>query len=309
MKTAHAPPIDPAMLVALDVLLAEQNVTRAARRLGVTQSAASHRLRQLREALGDPLLVPGAGGLVPTARAQAIAGPLRRALADLSSAVQAGRPFEPATATRTFTLSCRDYGEFTVVGHLFDAVVARAPGVALAVLPPDPRGPEQLAAGTLDLHVGIPIPAMAGLRQRTILREPYVVVARQGHPAFVRKMTLARYLAHPHLIISPGGRGPTPIDGLLAQQGKQRHVALRVTSFVSAPFLVARTDLLLTAPLGLAVEASRHVPLVWAPVPLVVPPSEVVMVWHERAEHDAGHAWLRALLVETVKALKPPRAR
>lgn len=294
------------MATALDALLCEASVTRAAKKLGVTQSAASHRLKQLREALGDALLVPGKGGLVPTARGQVIAGPLRKALADLAAALETGRLFEPRTSARTFALAFRDYGEFVILRHLLALVAAGAPSASLVVQAPNPGFQAALTVGALDMYVGVPGPTAAGLRQKVVMREPFVVVARQGHPYFARKPTLERYLSGSHIVVAPEGMRGTRIDSLLASRGLSRRIALRVPSFVSSPFLAAHTDLLLTVPLGLAASAAQHVPLQWAPLPseLTLEPSNVVMVWHERVQQDAGHRWLRGRVVEAVAQAK-----
>jgi len=298
--------VDASLAVVLDALLSEANVTRAAKKLGVTQSAASHRLRQLRETLGDALLVPGEGGLVRTARAQAIAGPLQRALADLAAAMQAGRPFDPRASSRTFKLAFRDYGEFVVLGQLLGLLAERAPAASIVVQTPDRSWGSGLAAGELDLYIGIPGPAAAGLRQKLLMREPFVVVARQGHPGFGRRLSLEQYLAYSHIVVAPEGTRSTQTDRLLAERNLSRRIALRVPSFVSSPFLVARTDLLLTVPLGLAATAARHVKLQWVPLPteLAIEPTSAVMVWHDRVEQDTGHRWLRALVLDAVAALK-----
>ena len=288
-------PLDANLLLALDVLLAERSVTRAAERLHVTQSAMSHKLRQLRAQLGDELLVRGRSGLVLTERAEAIAGPLRQAVLDLRGAVHVGAPFDPATARRRFVLSASDYGELVAIPALLAHLGRIAPGVDMVIEPPAPDLFARLEAGNIDIAIAPLLDAPTGILRRKFFAEGFLVALRAGHPHARKRLDLDGYLTLSHLLVTPRGRGTGPVDEALAAQGLSRRVALRAPSFAAAPFIAAQTDLALTAPEGLLRAAARHAPLRLHPPPLALPQVPIFFYWHERMDRDPAHRWLRGL--------------
>ncbi|HEU4534262.1 MAG TPA: LysR family transcriptional regulator [Polyangiaceae bacterium] len=295
-------PEDINLLVALEVLLRERHVTRAARRLGLTQSAMSQRLARLRAFFGDPLLVPGRGALALTPRADAMAEPLARALGDLRAAVQAGAPFDPSAADRTFLLLGNDLLEAIGLPGLAAAVRREAPGVRLTVERLDADFAARLAGGTADLAFAPDFMIPSSLRRRPLSLAPFVVLARRGHPAARGPLTLERYLAYDHLLVAPRGAPGGVVDAALEALGRRRRVSVRVQHFVTAPLLLPDTDLLLTCPEGAADFACSLLPLRRLAPPLELPPDRTSMVWHERVQHDSGHAWLRAHLDQLQRA-------
>jgi DNA-binding transcriptional LysR family regulator len=304
-------PDDVNLLLALEVLLRERHVTRAARRLGLTQSALSQRLGRLRAFFGDPLLVPGGGGLVLTPRADAMAGPLARALGDLRAAVLAGAPFDPASAERTFVFLGNDLVEATGLPPLVPVVSREAPSVRLVVERIGPDFAARLAAGTADFAFAPDFMVPSSLRRRALPPAPFVVLARRGHPAARGPLTLDRYLASDHVLVAPRGAPGGVVDAALEGLGRRRRVAVRVQHFVTAPLLLPGTDLLLTCPRDAADFARTLLPLRALAPPLELPVDRSSIVWHERAHHDPGHAWVRALvdrLLRAAPAAAPPRA-
>lgn len=296
--------VDPGLLVALDALLTERNVTRAAHRLGLTQSAVSHKLRALREQLGDPLLVSGKGGLIATERAEAIAPALRKALLDLTVATSMGSEFDPRGSTRAFRISTADYGELTAIPRVIAVIEHEAPDVDLAIEPPYPDLAERLSDGRLDAAVGPAIPMPAGILRSRLVNEGFEVVVRAGHPVARRRWTLARYLELRHLVIAPRGRPGSTVDDVLASRGQVRRVAMRVASFVAAPFVVAATDLCLTAPSGLISTLAPQLGLVVRATPLEIPGVDTFLYWHARTDKDPAHRWLRQVINRAVRAGK-----
>ncbi len=297
MKHPHGLPSDLNALVALDMMLTERSVTAAAKRLGVTQSAMSHTLKRLRDTLGDPLFVSARSGLVPTARAIELSGPLRRALVDLGAAVSVGAPFDPRASTKKFVLATADYGELVAVPRLLAAVRAEAPGVRIEVQRLGGDGVARLEAGTVDVIAGLPIPPVANLRRTALTNDRFVVLARRGHPGIRRALTLKSYVALPHLLIAPAGAPGGIVDDWLAKRGLERQVVLRVPQFASAPFVVASSDLLLTAPEGLAIWARPFLDLVELAPPMAIPPIRSYATWHERSQDDPAQRWFRANVV------------
>ncbi|WP_428265859.1 LysR family transcriptional regulator [Haliangium sp.] len=299
--TAGLSALDLNLLPALDALLGERNVTRAARRVGVSQSAMSHKLRHLRAHFDDPLLVSGQGGLVLTERAQGLAGPLRAALIELAQAIRARDDFDPVRSQRRFVVSGVDYGEFVLLPQVMRRLAATAPNVQVVMQPPRPDLSARLSAGDIDMAVRPHVDDTAGLQRRRVSREGFVVLARPDHPGVGKRLTLRKYVAAPHLLVSPDGGSRGVVDEVLAQRGHSRRVALRIPHFVSAPFIVATSDLIWTAPLTMARRAREYVALRAHKPPIELPEVTTYLIWHQRFQNDPGHRWLRELIIDTVE--------
>lgn len=303
--------LDLNLLAALEVLLAEQNVTRAARRLRLTQSTMSHTLGRLREALGDPLLVRVGRGMVLTPRAQGLAAPLARALAELRRVVTHEGAFEPATSTRTFALACPDL----VVSFLPDLVATlarQAPRVRLDVVPSLGLDlPTSLGAASLDAALAPAPTEGSGLAQRVLGSVRFCVLARRKHPALARgrRWDLDAWLAYPHVVVHTGTAGPGLIGGALERLGRRRTVGMSAPSFLLAPFVVAESDLLFAAPRELVLGVADRLDLAVLDLPLAVPRVPVALLWHERMSADPGHTWFRELLAGVGKRVLGAKAR
>jgi len=288
-------------LVVLDALLDERHVTRAASRLGRTQSAVSHALAKLREAFGDPLLVRSASGLVLTARAEAIAPALRRALDGVKQAIRGEPRFDATTARRTFRIATVDYAELILLPRLAARLAIDAPGIDLWVVPvPDGDLGPALAAADVDLALGVwSAPAWpAGFYQRRLFDEDFRCVVRTGHPAAAQRLTLARFCELNHLLVAPRGTPGSRVDDRLAELGRTRRIAVRVPHFLIAPHVVAASDLVATIPSRLARLYAEAVGLELLAPPFEMTGFTIAMAWHERLHQDPGHRWLRERLVE-----------
>ncbi|HEX2571260.1 MAG TPA: LysR family transcriptional regulator [Polyangia bacterium] len=301
MKPVHLPSLDLNLLVTLDAVLTEGSVQRASARLGVTQSAVSHALARLREALGDPLVVRTPRGMVPTARAMRLGGTLRHCLAELEGAMHSEAPFDPATAQRAFTLSAADATEFLLLPQLMRRLAEEAPGVDILVRPPLPEVVPDLESGALDLALGVFAEVPGGLRRQPVIHERFVCMVRRGHPRVRRALSLDAYLELSHISIAPRGTAGNLVDDALARMGRSRRVALRVPHFLVAPLVVAETDLVLILPEHLARRYAEMLP-----IELIKPPIELTgftlhQLWHERVQNDAGHVWLRRTVAEILK--------
>jgi DNA-binding transcriptional LysR family regulator len=290
---ADSLPDDLDLLLALDVLLRERHVTRTARRLGITQSAASQRLGRLRAFFGDPLLVAGRPLLVLTPRAQAIAGPLAAALAALRAALAAGAPFDPASSERRFVLLGNDLLEALAMPPLMSVLSAEAPGLTISVERADEGFVDRLERGTADLAFMPAGMLPRSLRGLALPPERFVVLMRKGHPLAGKRLSLERYLSLSHLLIAPRGMPGSIVDRALDALGRSRRVVARVQHFVAAPFVIAGSDLVVTCPESVARAAGKQLGLRAAAPPLELPIDRSFMVWHERAQDDAGHSWLR----------------
>ncbi len=295
----HLADINLNLLVALDAMLDEGTVTAAAGRIGVTQSAMSHSLRQLRELLDDPLFVRGAGGLAPTPRAIALRIPIRRALLDLQHALRDPPSFDPTTAVRRFRLGTGDAIAYTALPGLL-GTCRDFPGLDFDVVPIEPGDIPHLSTGELDLAVTAFTPERPGLRRAPLFEEHFVCVVRRGHPMIRRRLTLRQFVALPHVLISPTGQGTSVVDTRLRERGLQRRIALRIRYFLAAPLVVSTSDLVLTAPRRLAETFAEQFDLDVYEPPIELPSFTTELLWHERYDADPAHQWLRARVQDAV---------
>lgn len=300
MNEIQIDPRDVNLLIVLDAVLTTGSNRAAAAKLGVTQSAVSHALAKLRQRLGDPLVVPGAGRrMVPTPLAESLAPALRDALERLSGALRGVREFDPATSTRTWWLSSADLAGMVVLPPLVQELTRTAPGVSLRMRPPAEDTLAALERGELDVALGIFPNVPASFRCQALFRERFVCVARRGHPVARGRLTLARYLECGHVSVAPWGRSGSIVDDVLAKEGKARRVVVAVPQFFLAPFLVAHTDLLLMAPERMANLLAPAFELELLRPPVEVEGFTMSQLWHERMHHDSAHAWLRKLIAES----------
>jgi DNA-binding transcriptional LysR family regulator len=305
MHDLHLESLDLNLIVALDALLEERSVTRAAERVGITQSAMSHALGRLRELTGDALLVRAGGAMVPTARAEGLGAPIRRALEEIRGALRSPAAFVPATARRKIAISTSDYGEIVLLPRLVARLRREAPGIDLRLTSFVEDASGVLGAGSTDLVIA-PLRSRdeaGGVRTRKLFNESFVCVVRRGHPLTQKPLTLARFAAADHALISPRGRDGSFVDDALARVGLARRVVVTVPHFLVAPHLVASSELVLTL-------AARVAAILAEPLGLTVlrPPKELRLegftisaLWHERTQQDPAHAWIRGLLAEVAR--------
>ena len=291
-------PADLALLLSLDALFEENNVTRAATRLHLSQPAVSAHLARLRDLFGDPLFLPAESGrgMIPTARALALRAPLQQALQQLRKAVTPPATFDPGSAERTFVVAANDNAT-TMFGVELAARVARqtqgrvrlrfraAPATGLA---------EAMEQGAIDLLLGAARLMPETVKTLPLSRERYVAAQRKNHPRGTGALTLEHYCSYPHVLVSPGGDFRGLIDERLDTLGRSRHVAIVISHYNVAPQLLQDTDYLCTLPERFL---SRHKDtLDLFPLPFELPDFFIAMGWHPRNHDDPGHRWLRGLL-------------
>lgn len=306
--------LDLNLLRVFEALWAERHVTRAAARLGLTQSAASNALRRLRAAFGDDLFQRTPAGMEPTALARELAGPVGAALDAARGALALNRPFDPARAADGFTLGMSDYAEFVLAPPLVAALRARAPGVSVVVRHAD----REVAASLLDedraeLVVGhLPEPP-ARMTRIALLRDELVVLARPDHQVAAAaagedgRLDLEAFLAWPHLLVSAVASREGAVDQALANLGRSRRLAAVASHYLTAAPILRESDLLCTMARRIAVSLAEAFGLVLLPVPDAVAPGPQVtsLVFHNRYAQRPAHRWLRALVAETARRLTP----
>jgi DNA-binding transcriptional LysR family regulator len=293
--------LDLNLLRALDALLDERNVTRAAQRLSLTQPAVSAMLTRLRESFGDPLFVRSQRGIVPTERALQLAAPLKQVLAEIEQMMQPPA-FEPAEAQMTLTIASTDYALRAVVVPFLARLRQEAPGIRAVIVPVQhERLQAQFESGDVDMALITPETTPPDLHARRLFDERYVCVMRADHPAAARRLTLERFCSLDHALVSYAGGSLSGVtDEALARVGRSRRVTVSVNSFLVLPEILLTSDLIAVVPSRLA-QAVQGLAVV-AP-PLEIPGFTKTLAWHERTHRAPGHKWVREVLFETCAGL------
>ena len=301
--------LDLNLLKVFDAIMAERSLTKAAQQLALTQPAVSNALRRLREALGDELLVRKGRQLEPTVRAQELWQAVRTALQQLQASL-APSLFNPATASTTFVLTMADATAAQLMPGLLAVITEQAPGVSLRVVPLTTRDPRRLLdAGQADLALGHFPAAVAELRSRVQAGEAvpfvqqrlfagdYVCVMRRDHPLAQAPLTLERFCAARHLLVSYSGRAVGFMDEALRALGYTRRIVLTVNQFFTAGKVVSQSDLVTVLPRHFVNVTGFADQLVLRELPFVAPQVHLDALWHRRQDSASAHTWLRAQII------------
>ena len=289
-------------LVALDALLSERNVTRAARRVGITQPAMSQSLARLRELFGDPLLVRKGRSMVLTPRAEAMLAPLSDALLSVERALQLGMGFDAATSTRIFKIALTDLSVTMVLPSVLRFIGEQAPGIRLQAEPlSSGRLHDKLSSGEVDLVIAVYLSSAEGLRTETLLVDDYVCLVRRGHPLSRRKrVRIEDYQEHGHLAYTPVGFVPPPMSEAVPGVASASGIRVSVPYLLALPDVVRRTDLVATVPRQLLRAPIDFDGLATLEAPGELPPVVHSQWWHPRFDSDPAHQWLRERVREAV---------
>ncbi|MEO0322251.1 MAG: LysR family transcriptional regulator [Myxococcota bacterium] len=300
--------VDLNLLVALEALLEEASVTRAAERLGKSVPGTSHALGRLRDTLGDPLLVRAGRSMVRTARAEALRPALRDTLARIEGLLAPAEAVDPATLTRTFTLHVTDHVLLVLGARLEERLGADAPHVSLAFGVVRTESPEALRAGRLDAAIGVFPRSFPELRRRLLFRDRLVCAVREGHPEVGATLDLPTYARLSHVRIAPRERPGGIVDTLMAAAGYRRRVARSVPYFHAALHLAATTDHVVTASKRMLEVLAPTLGLRILEPPLPFAPYPLALLWHPRRSDDPAHRWLRDTLAEVARDTAPEHA-
>lgn len=285
------------LLLTLNALLAEGSVAGAARRLRLSPSAMSRALARLRDTTGDPLLVRAGRGLVPTPRALELRDRVGALVQDVEAVLRPAEQLNLKQLTRTFTLRSSDGFAETFGPTLLARIAAEAPGVRLRFVQKTDKDSALLREGAVDLETGVVgDSASPELRTRALFPDRLIGVMRTDHPLGGGKVTLARYAAARHILVSRRGQDKGPIDEALLALGRTRDIATVAGGFSTALALARASDLIATVP-------ERHTASMRAdmrafPLPFVMPAFTVSMLWHPRMDGDAAHRWLRGCVLD-----------
>jgi DNA-binding transcriptional LysR family regulator len=293
--------IDLNLLSVFQEVYRERQISAAARRLGLTQSAVSNALARLRRTFGDELFVRTAHGMQPTPLAQQMAEPIGAAMAQVALALSQRSRFDAGTSARRFTLAMTDVGEVYFMPTLIERCRALAPNVEIASSRVNGLTlKDDMESGRVDLAIGAFEDASEALYQRQLFRQRFVTMFRKGHPLGRGTVDLARFAGATHLIVDAAQSPYDRINTLLAKAGvgAQGHGKYRVPHFTAVPYIVATSELVVTVPQKLAESAAGPFGLEWIEPPLQLPTLQTNVFWHRRFNHDPGIGWLRGLIVE-----------
>jgi DNA-binding transcriptional LysR family regulator len=266
----------------------------------ITKSAMSHILHRLRQQLDDPLLVKTPIGMKPTERALAMIGPVRALLSEMEQLLKPPLEFEANTSQRRFVLAATDYMEFLLIPKLSGLVDQMAPGIDIHVKRTESSFPvAQLESGSLDVVLGFEsvLNPPAHLNCHLLFSDRMACMVRQNHPLIRKAPSLEEYVSVPHMLISRTGSNMGVIDQKLTELGLDRRIKLIVPHFLSAPLIVAETDMILSLPYRIAEQFKRFAPLEIFPVPIELPAYDLCMIWHPLYDKDPAHLWLRDKII------------
>jgi DNA-binding transcriptional LysR family regulator len=296
--------LDLNLLVALDALLKEASVSRAAMRIGLSQPAASHALQRLRDVIGDPLLVRTGARMELTPRAQALRGPLSQTL-DQVRGLFMPEEFDAGRSERHFRLMMPDLAVELLMPPLMEKVTKQAPGVTIDVVPW--RGPAIFTAEfarTIDLVISIG-DAFKGFHRQRLYIDSDALAVRKGHPAAAKLKKRDAFLAARHVAVVIRGQSEDLIDRWLHTKGIERRIALVVPGYIEALHVTARTDLIAFVPRRLIAALATQLSLKVVTPPFDPGIDEQHMFYPTRAQFDPGSIWLRKLMLETGRGLAP----
>lgn len=294
--------IDLNLLSVFQEVYRERQISSAARKLGLSQSAVSNALARLRRSFGDELFVRTASGMQPTPLATQMAEPIGVAMAQVALALNQRSRFDPATSSRRFVLAMTDVGEIYFMPTLIERCKLLAPLVEISSMRAGSLAlKEEMEGGRVDLAVGPFEDISEALYQRQLFRQPYVTMMRKGHPLARLdrgEVSLARFVKAEHLLVDANESPYDRINALLARAGIGPSVRFRVPHFTAVPYMVATSDLVVTVPQKLAERAALPFGLEWIVPPLELPTLQTNVFWHRRYNQDPGNQWLRGLLAE-----------
>lgn len=295
--------VDLNLLVILDALLTEQHVTRAARRVGLSQPAMSNALRRLRQTLDDELLVRTPGGMELTPRGAELAEPVRQWLRGAERLLESASTFEPAHSALRLRLRMSDVLERLLMPGLVEVLQAEAPGITIDLvhLPPDATI-AALERDEVDLAVSMDLQTPGTIREAELLQDRMVCAMARGHPLARGELTLERFLAARHIKVSLSPLDGRYIDAALSRMGRARTIAINLPHWLVVPHLLARSTYIAVMSGHLATRSPQ--PLVLRKPPFANTDFSWRLYWHRRNDNVPASRWLRGKLMGIAAALK-----
>jgi LysR family nod box-dependent transcriptional activator len=293
------------LLVALDALLSEKNVTRAGARMNLSQPAMSGTLARLRDVFHDELLMPVGRGMVLTPLAQDLVDPLRELLRQVRTTLTTRPRFEAATSDRHFSISVSDYVASVLIVDLLRLVKAVGPSITFELRSVGTRAGEDLDRDTLDFVIAPDGYVSPTHSKELLFEDTHTCIAWIDNPHVGATLSVDRYLSMGHVVVRVSEDGVNFDERVLRGMNHHRRVEVVTPSFDLAPHLVVGTERIATVATRLAVKYATLLPIKLVPVPIDMPPMAELLQWHRAHDHDPAHMWLRAQMREAVAALAP----
>jgi DNA-binding transcriptional LysR family regulator len=292
--------LDLNLLIVLDALLSDQSVSRAAKRLRVTQPAISLSLRKLRAFFEDELFIRTAAGMRPTAYAEHLRESVRRAIELIDVEIVKPRKFDPATTKRNFRICTSDAGEVAFLPAILARLREHAPDAAVhcVSLPPD-RLSTAMESGEVDIAIGyFPDLITANFYRQRLHEDPFVCLVRADHPIIRDTISVEQFLEVGHAIVSHEGREQDVFEKLMIEMRLKRRIQVRLAHLLSVPILIATSDLIAIVPRAVAAPYANLSELKLIEPPVKIPPIELKQYWHGRVHHEPAIVWLRTLVAD-----------
>jgi len=301
--------VDLNLLVYLDALLRERNVTRAAAQLGLSQPAMSNGLRRLRDLFEDPLLVRTSDGMTPTERAEELRPVVRELLSTIDKAVQPRTEFDAQSAKRVFRIMASDYAESTLLPRILLKLRESAPGITLDIMTPSDVSFQDVEQGKVDMAINRFDALPQSFHQKDIWQDGFSCLMRANNPV-LESFTLDSYLGAQHVWVSKTGMGvgvgvnPDDVqrlgwvDEALTRLGEKRRITLFTRHYQAAMLLAEQTDLIVTLPSKAALLQQDNTRVVIKTPPFEIPPIDLKMAWSPLLHHNPAHRWMRQLTID-----------
>ena len=306
--------VDLNLLVYLDALLKERNVTKAANQLGLSQPAMSNGLRRLREVFEDPLLIRTSDGMTPTERALGLQATIREVLATIDKAVQPQAAFDALTSTRVFRIMASDYSEPTLIPPLVERLRKEAPGVSLDIMTPSDVDFYDVEQGKVDLVINRFDSMPQSFHQKILWRDQFICLMNRNNP-MAQNFTLDSYLKAHHIWVNKTGMGAgvgmNPkdvqrrgwVDNALSELGKTRNIRVFTRHYQAAVQLANQKDLIVTLPRKATLQTMHNEDVVMLDPPFPIPEMTLTMAWSPLLQHNPAHRWIRGLITEVARKI------
>ncbi len=306
--------IDLNLLIYLDVLLREKNVTRAAGQLNITQPAMSNGLKRLRSLFNDPILVRTSDGMVPTERARSLGPAIRKILLDLEETLQNEEDFAEQTSQRVFRVMASDYAASTLIPPLLKLLNKKAPHIIIDIMTPSDVTFHDVEAGKIDMAINRFEELPQSFHQKTIWKDTFSCIVGTKNP-IINNFDINNYLAADHVWVAKTGFGVGVgmdttnntslgwVDEALSKLSRKRNIKAFTRNYHVAMQIALESDLVATLPTRSAMIHKDDNKFKVLPPPFEIPAMELKMIWSPLLHHDASHIWFRQLVIETVESL------
>ncbi len=296
--------VDLNLLTVFDAILVEGNMTRAAKKIGMSQPAMSLALSRLRHVMDDQLFEREGRGLKPTARAVELAKPVRQALDILANALEPSSDFDCTNSDRVFNLTLTDYGEIVAIPRLMQWLQSQSAKIKIQLRTKTQLDyQKELHFGDLDLFAWITPIDSPEIHYEKVGQVTHSCLVRKDHPLTEATITLENYTEYQHIALEWASKELTQIEQKIRAEGLQRDIGLQVCTYLDVPRVLAATDMISTLPTAIAKQFADEFDLKVLPFPLGDVPMPLYLMWHRSMENDSAHIWLRTFIINLLKRI------